>query len=75
MEDLLEKAAKDIKSAVNLDDVNLYDELKESKFDTEDQSEKEQRQTMTKNLSLKLLDTKTPDEVLRIFENEFVRQA
>jgi hypothetical protein len=75
MEDLLEKAAKDNKSAVNLDDVNLYDELKESKFDTEDQSEKEQRQTMTKNLSLKLLDTKTPDEVLRIFENEFVRQA
>ena len=36
MEDLLEKAAKDNKSAVNLDDVNLYDELKESKFDTED---------------------------------------
>ena len=30
---------------------------------------------MVKNLSLKLLETKTPDEVLRIFENDFIRQA
>ena len=30
---------------------------------------------MIKNLSLKLLDTKTPEEVLRIFENDFIRQA
>ena len=66
-EEILDTANKN-SSSVNLDDVNLYDELKDTTFD-----EGEDRQSKTKNLSLKLLDTKTPEQVLKIFESDIIR--
>lgn len=46
---------------INLDDVNLFDELKESFPDD--------KESVLKNLSLQLFDTKTPEEVFKIYEN------
>lgn len=66
-EEIVDKAKANT-NAVDLDDVNLYDELKETAYD-----EGEDKQAATKNLSLKLLDTKTPQQVLTIFESDFVR--
>ena len=55
-----EEVAKQVmesENKVNLDDVNLYDELKESNYGDSEFT----AGVATKNLSLKLLDTKTPE--------------
>ena len=44
----------------------MFEELKEEQVDT--------RESATKNLSLSLLQTETPDQVLNIFEREYLRQ-
>jgi hypothetical protein len=44
----------------------MFEELKEEKLDD--------RESATKNLSLSLLQTETPDQVLNIFEREYLRQ-
>jgi hypothetical protein len=53
----------------NLDKVNFYEELKDD-IDLDATN----AETSAKNLSLKLLGTQTPQEVLMIFENQYIRQ-
>lgn len=62
---------EDIKgNSINLDGVNLYDELKtHNEIDTEDNS----KENRTKNLSLKLLNSNDPVEILNIFESDILR--
>ena len=59
------------KNAVDLEEVNLYDELKETE---EGLSESEKASVAAKNLSLRLFETRTPEEVMRIFDKEYLRQ-
>ena len=70
MEKELEDSAKANRDFVKLDGVNLYDELKEEV--RSDQTAKEQEQTAAKNMSLKLLSCTEPEQVLKIFEEEFM---
>lgn len=46
----------------------MFDELKETEEEKVDS-----RESSTKNLSLNLLQTETPDQVLNLFEREFLR--
>lgn len=58
-------------NSINLDGVNLYEELKEkNEIDPDDDS----KESAAKNLSLRLLATQNPIEILNIFENEIIRR-
>jgi hypothetical protein len=70
MEQEIEASAKANREFVDLDGVNLYDELKEEQ--REDQTDQEKTATAVKNMSLKLLACTQPEEVLKIFEDEFL---
>ena len=53
-------------------DANLYDELRDDNQPDYDAASMKAR--AAKNLSLRLLDTQTPEQVMSIFENEFMRK-
>lgn len=70
MEKEIEDSAKANRDFVSLDGINFYDELKEEV--RPDQTAREQAQTAAKNMSLKLLNCTEPEQVLKIFEEEFM---
>lgn len=54
---------------MNMDDVNLYDQFKEH---DQLQNEFEESENATKELSLRLLEAKDPQEVLNLFEMKYI---
>ena len=71
-ESVIEDEIENANNSVNLDDANLYEELKATnEIDPDDIS----KSSAAKNISLKLLGTTDPREVLRIFEDEIIRMS
>ena len=66
-----EEKIESARNSVNLDSVDLYEQFTENYEADEDDAS---RESAAKNISLKLLKTTDPEEVMSIFESEIVRK-